>query len=170
MKKLLCLFSLLMVLTCLCAGCGLYVKQPAVTVHSLDVVSLNAAGLGMELYLTVHNPNSYDIKLMGYDYDVKVMALPLAKGSAHDQIVFPAGADTDLRIPVTVSYGDLLEIFKRGPDPDRIPYTLKAQLDLDTPLRRVTVPVTKSGTYAVPRQYRPGAFLNRLGDFLRQNR
>lgn len=170
MRKLLCLFSLVAALVFLGTGCGLYVKQPAVDVHSLDVVSLDAGGLGMELYLTVHNPNSYDIKLLGYDYDVKVMALPLAAGSARNQVLFPAGADTDLRIPVKVSYGDLVEIFKRRPDPERIPYTLQARLDLDTPLRRVTVPVNKSGTYTLPKQYRPGAFLNRLGDFFRQNR
>ena len=154
----------------LCTGCTMFVKEPVVMVRELNVVSLDGAGLGMELHLTVKNSNPYDIKLLGYSYDLKVMTLPLAQKVAREEVSFPAGAESDLRIPVRVSYGDLLEIFKRKPDPDHIPYDLVAGLDLKTPLGRLSVPVRRSGTYAVPKQFRPGSILNKLGDFLNQNR
>ena len=151
-----------------CSACTMFVKAPAVTVHDFNVVSLDSAAVGMELNLTVRNENSYDLKLLGYSYDLKVLALPLAKGGARDEVSFPAGTETDLRIPVRVSYGDMLEIFKRRPDLDRVPYALQAGLDLDTPLGRLSVPVNRTGTYGVPAQYRPSSILNRLGDFLNQ--
>jgi LEA14-like dessication related protein len=148
----------------------MFVKAPVVTVRDLRVVSLEGAGAGMELNLTVQNPNPYDLKLLGYSYDLKVMAMPLAKGGAREEVAFPAKAATDLRIPIRVSYGDLLEIFKRGPDFDQIPYALVAGLDLDTPVGKLNVPVNRTGTYAIPKQYRPGSILNKLGDFFKQNR
>jgi len=86
-----------------------------------------------------------------------------------EEVSFPGGTATDLRIPIKVSYGDLLEIFRRKPDLDKVPYQLQAALDLGTPLGQMSVPVNRTGTYGVPKQYRPGALLNRLGDFFKQN-
>jgi LEA14-like dessication related protein len=165
LRKIFCLLLLVV----LCSGCTLFVKAPVVTVRDLNVVSLDGAGAGMELYLTVKNTNSFDLKLLGYSYDLKVMALPLAKGGAREEVSFPAGVETDLRIPVRVTFGDMIEIFKRRPDPDHIPYALQAGLDLDTPLGQLSVPVNRTGTYAVPKQYRPASILNTLGDFFKQN-
>jgi LEA14-like dessication related protein len=160
----------LVVLMLLCSGCTLLVKTPVVTVRDFKVTSLDGAGAGMELNLTVQNANPYDLRLLGYSYDLKVMALQLAKGETREEVTFAAGSATELRIPVQVSYGDLLQIFKGKPDPEHIPYTLLAHLDLQTPLGRLALPVNRTGTYAVPKQYRPAALLNKLSDFLNQNR
>ena len=163
MRKAVYLLLLFILLT----GCTRLVNEPVVTVQDLNVVSLDPAGAGMELYLKVTNTNSFDVRLLGYSYDLKVMAIPLAKGGAREEIKFPAGGVTDLRIPIRVSYGDLLELFKRKLDPDKVPYQLAAGLDLETPLGQLIVPVNRSGTYAIPKQYRPSAILNKLGGFFR---
>jgi LEA14-like dessication related protein len=160
----------LLLLFILLAGCTMFVKDPVVTVKDLNVVSLDGGGAGMELYLNVKNTNSFDVSLLGYSYDLKVMAFPLAKGGGREEIKFPSGTATDLRIPIRVSYGDLLEILKRKPNPDSIPYQLSAGLDLETPLGHLTVPVNRNGTYAVPKQYRPSSLLNQLTDFFRMNK
>ena len=95
------------------------------------------------------------------------VALPLARGGAREEVKFPANAETDLRIPIRISYGDLLEILKRKPDPDKIPYQLAAGLDLDTPLGQMTVPVSRTGTYAIPQQYRPSALFGKISELFR---
>jgi LEA14-like dessication related protein len=154
---------LLLLLVSLTA-CTALVKEPVVSVKDLNVVSLDSAGAGMELYLGVTNPNSYEITLKGYSYDLKVMALPLAKGGAREEIRFPANAETDVRIPIRLSYADLLEILKRKPNPDAVPYQLAAGLDVETPVGHLTVPVNRTGTYAIPKQYRPSGILNKLSD------
>ena len=154
---------LLMLLT----GCTSLVQRPEVTVKELNVVSFDGTGLGMELYLRVKNTNSYNLKLDGYSYDLKVMALPLAKGSAREEINFPSHAETDLRIPIRISFSDLVEIMKRQPNPDSIPYQLTAGLDLETPLGEMSVPVNRTGTYSIPKQYRPSSILNKLSDLFR---
>ncbi len=160
----------LLLLLALLTGCKLLVKEPVVTVKDLSVVSLTGAGAGMELRLNVQNPNAFDLSLLGYSYQLTVLERPLATGVAREEIKFPSGGQTELRIPIKISYADLLEIFNRKPDPENIPYQLSAALNLDTPLGKMTVPVQRSGTYAIPKQYRPAAIFNRLGDFLRMNK
>lgn len=154
----------LLVMALLLAGCTTLVREPLVTVRDLNVVSLDAGGAGMELLLTVRNDNPFAVRLLGYSYDLKVMALPLARGGAREEVRFPAGAETDLRIPIRISFGDLLEIFQRRPDPESVPYAVSAGLDLETPLGFLTVPVRRTGTYAIPKQYRPAAILGKLSD------
>lgn len=149
------------------SGCTRFVTQPMVTVEDLSVVSLDPTGAGMELYLKVKNPNSFDLKLQGFSYDLRVMALPLAKGGARDEVKFPAQGEADFRIPIRISYQDLIEILKRRPDPDRVPYQLAAGLELETPVGEMTVPVNRTGTYAIPKQYRPSALFGRISDFFK---
>jgi LEA14-like dessication related protein len=157
----------LLLLVASCAGCGWFVKDPVVTVQDLRFVSLDGNGAVMDLYLSVKNPNSFDIRLLGYSYDLKVLMLPLAQGGAREELKFLQRSETDLRIPIKVSYNDLMEILKRRPDPERIPYGIAAGLDVETPMGTQTVTVNRTGTYAIPAQYRPGNFLKRLGDFMK---
>lgn len=156
------LFMLMLV-----SGCTTLVKEPEVTVKNLKVVSLDGSGAGMELALNVKNMNPYAITMQGYTYDLKVMSLPLAKGDARQEIKFPSLQDTEFRIPIRISFGDLFEILKRKPDPEKVPYQLTAGLDVATPLGQMTVPISHSGTYAIPKKYRPSSLFNKVPDFLK---
>ena len=157
----------LLILLILLTGCTTLVKEPIVTLQDLKVVSLNGGGAGMELHLKVTNTNPFDVMLTGYSYDLKIMTLQLVKGVAREEMRFPAGAASDLRIPIRISFGDLVEIFKRKPDPNKVPYQLAAGLDLQTPLGQLTVPVNRTGTYSIPEKYRPGKLLDQFNDFFR---
>jgi LEA14-like dessication related protein len=151
----------------LLTGCSAMVQKPVVTVKDLNVVSLDPGGAGMELRLNVENKNRFDITMQGYSYNLDIMTLPLAKGGAREEIRFPANAATDLRIPIRISFSDLLEILKQKPDFDKIPYHVTAGLDVDTPVGQLTVPIDREGTYAIPKEYRPSNLLNSLTNFLR---
>lgn len=159
-------FIYLLFMVVLLAGCSTVVQKPVVTVKDLNVVSLDTSGAGMELYLNVENTNPFDITLQGYSYNLNIMALPLAKGGAREQIRFRANDATDLRIPIRISYSDLIEILKRKPDPDKIPYHVTAGLDIETPVGQMTVPIDRKGTYALPEEYRLLNILNTLTNFL----
>lgn len=160
MKKL--LFCCLMFLT----GCSLFVANPEVVIKDVNVIGLDASGVAIEFYLSVTNPNSYDLKLLGYNYDLKIMAVPLSRGGARDLVDFPGRSTTDVRLPVRIAYHDMVEILKRRPDPNHIPYQLKAGFDLDTPVGALAVPFEKSGTYAIPESYRPSFYLKQITDLL----
>ena len=149
------------------AGCSLFISEPSVQVKDVGIVGLDSNGVEIELLLSVTNPNPYRVKLTGYNYDLKVMALPLAKGGARETLDFKGGgAVTELRLPVRVSLAALYELLKRRPDPDGIPYTLDAGLELDSPLGLHTIPVEQRGTFKIPERYRPEFFLKQFRNLL----
>lgn len=162
MKKL----FVTVVMLFLCAGCSLFLEKPEVKVKDLNVVGVGAGGLDLEFLMTVTNPNSFPVVLKGYTYDLSIMALPLTKGGIRERVEFPAGKATDVRLPFRVAYGDLWEILKRQPDPNRIPYNLVAGLEVETPFGTSTVPVSKASEFAVPERYRSSGLLKGAKEFL----
>ena len=146
----------------LLGGCGLFFTSPVVEVRDVAIVGLDPGGIDVELYLTVTNPNSFPITLTGYNYDLRVSALPLTKGGARQSLTFKAEAATDVRLPVRVALANLLDLLKRRPDPDRLPYRLEAALQVDTPVGERVIAVDRDGTFAIPERYRPAQWLKTL--------
>jgi LEA14-like dessication related protein len=163
LKKL--LLSVVIFLT----GCSLFVASPNVKVGNVNLVSFDGGGATLEFLLLISNPNSFDLQLLGYSYDLKIMTLPLAKGGARDVVVFPAGEEVNMHLPVRIAYGDLLEIMKRRPDPDNIPYRLQTGLEVETPLGLRIIPFAKKGTYSIPNEYRPAFYLQQIKEMLQSN-
>lgn len=157
-------FMLLICAAFLLCSCSVFVSDPQVTLKDVNVVGVDTGGVEIEFYLSVKNNNPFDLKLMGYNYDLRVMALPTASGGSRETLEFKAGKSADMRIPVRLSLSSLLEILKRRPDPNAIPYNIVAGLELDTPVGAVTVPVDHSGAFAVPQNYRPAYFLKQISD------
>jgi LEA14-like dessication related protein len=141
------------------SGCGLIFSSPEVVVKDVTIVGLDPTGLDLELYISVVNPNTFPIILTGYNYDLHVSALPLAKGGARQSLEFKANATTAVRLPVRLAMGSVVELLKRRPDPERIPYRLLAGLQIDTPLGERVVAIDKDGSFTIPPRYRPSQWL-----------
>jgi len=164
-----CLAAVFLLIVML-SGCASLVQAPRVTLKETSMIGLDTSGIDIEFLLAITNPNSFDLSLLGYTFDLQVLALPLSTGGMQETILFPAGKETGMRLPVRLKFADLLKIIKRSPDPDKIPYQLNTVLHLKTPLGEMVVPVEKSSLLALPEQYRPAAFTNRLRDALRSIR
>lgn len=151
-----------LVLLLLSSGCAALVREPHIMVQATDIVSVDTGGFDIELLVAVTNPNSFDITLRGYTFDLQVLAVPFASGGLHKTVRFPAGETVSARLPFRVHHNELLGIIKRKPDLDRLPYELDARLAIDTPLGGHTVPISKKDTFSVPQAYRPDTYLKHL--------
>ena len=160
MKRLLLLVCIFL------TGCTMFMAKPEVTVKGVSLVGVDRDGVEMDLALAVTNPNSSSIRLSRYTYNLLISELPMTEGEQHEQFEFIGNNTTDIKLPLHIRYHDLLEVLKRLPDPDHIPYQLTADFDLDTQLGTFTVPVAKRGDFAIPQNYRPGQILKKLNDFL----
>jgi LEA14-like dessication related protein len=143
-------------------GCAAFVQKPQLSLKSTTIAGLDSAGADIEFYLGVTNPNSFDVTLLGYTYQLKVMSLPLAAGGLQESLLLAAGQETEMRLPIRVSFAELREILKLKPDPKRIPYTLNAQLQAKTFLGELAVPFKSDSTFSLPEQYRPAYYLDRF--------
>jgi LEA14-like dessication related protein len=159
-------FALVIAALLLCS-CTAFVKQPEVSLKDVKVVGLGADGVDVDFHLLVKNPNSFDLKMTGYTYDVRFMALPVVKGSSAETFTFYSNTSSDVLIPVKFGYREMLEILKRRPDPDAIPYQLHADIAMDTRIGGMNIPVNHTGTVSIPKEYRPSNILEKLGNFLK---
>ena len=141
-------------------------QEPRVTLTRTVITGLDTSGANLECTLAISNPNPYDLSLLGYSYDLRVMSLSLASGGAMETITVPAGKQADMRIPIRIKLGNLIEILKRQPDPERVPYRFRASLQLSTPLGDMSVPIERDDTFSVPENYRPGHYLDILRGML----
>ena len=160
--------SLLPALFLLAAGCASLIQAPQVTLKRTSLIGLDTSGADLEFFLGISNPNSFDLSLLGYTYDLRVMTLPLAASGLQSTLPIPAERETDMRLPVRVKFGDLLEILKRRPDPAKVPYQISARLHLKSPLGEIVVPVEMDGSFALPETYRPSFYLDRFRDIFSQ--
>lgn len=156
----------LLLLVCIfLTGCTMFMAKPEVMVRDVSLVGLNHDGVTMDLELAVTNPNSSSIRLSRYSYNLLISELPMTRGEQFEPYEFKGNTTTDIRLPLHIRYQDLLEILKRFPAPDHIPYQLSANFDLNTQFGTFTVPVAKRGDFAIPKNYRPGQILKKLNDF-----
>jgi LEA14-like dessication related protein len=151
----------------LLSGCTVFMAKPEVTMKNVKMVGLDSKDMELDFYFSVKNPNSFDLRLEDYSYDVRIISLPLAKGNAKTSYDFYANSTTDLLIPVKIPYNNLLQIFKRNPSPDAIPYQIHAELTVSRGIGSMTIPVTSSGTFSIPGELYPSYIRKKIGDFLK---
>ncbi len=162
MKKSLLLLSLLFM-----TACSALYEKPTVKLQDIQFTGLTSNAASIDVLLAVNNPNSFDLSLLRYTYQLHLQQVPLADGMSGTIQPFPAKSTRELRIPVRIAYADLVKLLRKRPGLTDIPYQLKAELAVDTPLGPVTVPLAQNGAITVPEQYRPGAYLkNKLGTLL----
>lgn len=157
-------------LIALLSGCSAFIKEPRIAIKGTSLIGANPSGIDIEFDLGITNPNNFDLSLMGYTYDLSVLTLPLATGRTQMTVHFPAGKETDMRLPVHLNFSDLLEIIKQQPDLNKLPYQLNARLHLICPLGEMVIPVEKNDTLNVPDRYRSDAAIDLLRDVLRSIR
>lgn len=148
-------------------GCTSFLEKPQLLLKHTAIVGLDSAGVDFEFHLGVTNPNRFDITLLGYTYQLEVMSLPLAAGELQERVLLTSGQETGMRLPVRVSFAELREILKRRPDPERIPYRLNAQLQVETVAGTMAIPFESEGTVSLPEQYRPEYYPDRIKQLLR---
>ena len=163
-------FATIFLLLALLSGCAYIVQPPRIAIKGASLSGLDSSGVDVEFHLGITNPNRFDLSLLGYTYDLRVMTMPLSSGGTQESVAFPAQTETDMRLPIHLNFNELLEIIKRQPNLDRLPYRMSARLRLKHPLGEMVIPVEKADTLNVPERYRPGAALDRLRDVLRNIR
>jgi LEA14-like dessication related protein len=127
------------------SGCAVFVAKPEVTLKNVKLAGLDSRDMELDFYFSVKNPNSFDLKLEDYSYDVKILSLPLANGSSKTSFDFYANSTNDLLIPVKIH----------------------AELTIGRGIGSMTVPVTKSGVFAMPAKLYPSNIGKKIGDFLK---
>jgi LEA14-like dessication related protein len=90
------------------SGCG--VRQlakgellpPEVRFKGLGLQPPTNQGLPLTLVLALENPNPTTIRVLGYDYEVRVAGQSVAQGVGNQPVILPARGETTVTVPVVL--------------------------------------------------------------------
>lgn len=110
------------------SGC---VREPSMDLHSARLKMLDGRGLAIELTLSVHNANGFDIQLRNIRADVTLAdryRLPRVTVSPNQWLL--AGETTLVRVPVLVPWEMVLPMLQTSLSSPDIPYRAVGAADV----------------------------------------
>lgn len=91
-----------------CLGCGVQqltrgeLEPPKVALKSLAVGLPTPQGLPLECTLLLDNPNPQDLRVLGYDYELKLEGRQVLQGESREEVMLPARGQTQTTVPMLV--------------------------------------------------------------------
>jgi len=93
-------FYILFAAVILCSSCiHIFFEKPTVTITSISA-SPALQGVYLRLGMDVANPNSYDLKLESFSFNIVIDDMKPATGQIESPILLPGKAGTYVEIPV----------------------------------------------------------------------
>ena len=134
----------------LLAGCSslpMGAVAPKVSVADIDVKSLGVFEQRFDLGLRVTNPNDFDLKIEGLDFDLEVNGRPFAKGLSSAAAMIPAASSTIIHVEAITESKNIISQVKTMPFEmlkEGVPYKVKGRVKTD---RTDWMPFEHKGVY-----------------------
>lgn len=127
-------------------------QEPEVSVTGTELVRLTPTGADLEARFNVSNPNAFAITLGALDYDLAVNGSRLFSGEQTQGDRLEAGAEQEVRLPVTLEFSELVDFVSNFAQRDALAYEIATGMSFEIPVvGRVRVPATASGEVPIPR-------------------
>jgi LEA14-like dessication related protein len=118
----------------LVTGCGLLLKDPIISVEKVSLSSLSLQDLGLDVTLSITNPNAFGITLKSLSFDIYYQQEGewtfLSHGEQNGITIKPG--ENHVTVPVTVNNAELLKsllgLLMKGEMPVRIKGTAAPDL------------------------------------------
>lgn len=117
-----------------CSGLPFNAKPPKVSVADVEIKSLGLLEQKFDVGLRVANPNDFDLKIEGLDFDLEVNGRPFATGLARVTTLIPAASSAVLRVDAIMPSKNLIRQLKTLPPEtlkDGVPYRIKGRVKID---------------------------------------
>jgi len=132
------------------ASCGyLAFQQPRVQAGSVNVTALNFQKADLVVDLDITNPNPSTLVIAGYTYELQVESQPFLNGSSEREFELRPRDVTRVRVPVSVTFADLLDRLAALKGKADAGYVLNVSLAVKTPVAEIPLAFSKEGRVPV---------------------
>jgi LEA14-like dessication related protein len=138
------------VLVCL-GGCGVQqltrgeLEPPRVKFQSLGVGLPTGQGLPLECSLLVENPNPQDLRVLGYDYELRLEGQKVIQGESQEAVTLPARGQTLVNVPILVKLQALSRFLPAVLQEEKLNYQISGGVRLASLLGGFRVPFSFQG-------------------------
>ncbi|MCL2184349.1 MAG: LEA type 2 family protein [Treponema sp.] len=117
-----------------CETLSAVLQDPLITIHSVDLASINLNGAQLLCKLQVENPNSFEIPFPETDWECFINTNSFIKGTIKNNNRLRARNKTIVEVPVNLDYLDLLNTFRSLKGNRKIDYKLALGIKFSLPL------------------------------------
>ena len=147
--------SMVLTLTVLAGGCIGRVKQPEVTLTSVDVAGIGLKGASLVANLEIKNPNDLTIQSDSIQYQLFANTsagtaswTPVFSRTYGVPITLKSGGTTKVQVPVDFDYASIQGPLRAIMDRGTFNYRMQGRVYLSEPLKRV-LPFDKTGNVSL---------------------
>ena len=138
---------------------------PKLQFRNLALKSIDFSKIDVDFVFAVRNPNPISVKLASFGYALGLEGVELLRGTQADGFKLEARGESELAIPVSLTFMRIFELVSAARGKDRLGFDISGDLGFDTPVGRANVPFRERGDFPVV--HAPDVSLRKLavGDF-----
>jgi LEA14-like dessication related protein len=144
-----------------CASFPVGLADPEVHLDRVVLRTVSLTGGTMDLVLSVFNPNRFDLAGTKLQLGLDVESSHVGDLTYDDDFEVQRGDTTTLSLPLGFTWNGLARAAQTALTRGELPYTLRGQLTIRTPIGDHLVPFTREGRAPLSRA--AGAVLPRVG-------
>ncbi len=133
---------------CATLGRGVF-QEPIVNFKNVSVRGLGLTGGTMDVYLSVYNPNGFRLDATRLTYDLIVgESTRVGTGALDSRFTVQDRDSTEVRIPIDFTYSGIGAAARQMMQSGSVPYTVRGDVTVATPLGNFTRPYSGSGRFS----------------------
>lgn len=134
-----------------CAGVPELFREPHVDLRQVTVRGVTLTGGTLDLALAVYNPNSFDLRGTDLRLGLEVEGSHVGDVTYTDAYSLQQGDTTVISLPLRFEWAGVGSALRTALESGEIPYTMRGEARLDTPLGVRAVPFSRTGRVPVAR-------------------
>lgn len=136
------------------AGCPKIFKdldkfKPTIQFKELRLREIDFNAADVDFAFNIRNPNPIKVKFSSLTYDLDLAGSKLFNGKDANGLTIGAEKTTELVLPVTVRWTDLIETAGAIRGKDEVPFVLSGTFGFNTPLGEVRIPFEREGQFPI---------------------
>jgi LEA14-like dessication related protein len=134
-----------------CSAISEMFVEPDVQLERVEVRAIGITGGNLDLIVGVDNPNSFSLQGTRLDVGFDVEGQHLGDIAYYDDFSVTEKGRTTLTLPMAFGWAGVGSAVRAALGSGDLPYEMKGQVELQTPLGRKKVPFTREGRVALTR-------------------
>ncbi len=134
-------------------GLDLDPYKPRVSFKSMELRKIDFSKAQVDFVFTVDNPNPISVKASSFAYTFALAGKQLMAGKQSDGIQLKANGGSEVALPVSIAFKDVLAIGEAVQGVDKVSYALATTFGFNTPAGEVKVSVEHQGDF--PMMHKP---------------
>jgi len=125
-------------------------SKPSAKLENVKVQALTFSSIDLLFEIKIDNPNPVAIKLLSFDYDLKIEDNSFVKGNQNNGFSIDPNASSVVKIPISLGFKELFSTIKTLTTSDSAGYKLAGNLEFDLPiLGALKMPYSTTGKLPV---------------------